>query len=910
MLSLLSFSEVNSQAFIPKRLINVNTSKIGSSARNYTICQNRLFFAGGYGIYYIDSAHNSPVLLLTETKKTIEIIDSLNNKILYTSNNGVLKELWSLSMNGSTEKLYTFLTDENYMANLGRMNTDIVLKISNKYKCLVTSGTASETKYLSSIKAFNPQFPFNFIHCGDSAYFINLNTKNFKFNLFRTNGKDSGTTAFFSTNSQFKNQQIIELKKKGNNLYILSDSAIIRYNFNSKQIRKLCNSINVVRFEPIGNDSLVYISRSIGEKFKLIYIKDTISTTLNSQLSIDSNIKTSELQFNDSLIGLVVKKTSVPSQVGNLTTVNLYNGYTKTIEEIYWLDNRSTPVFFDGKYYYHSLPFSGGKTMLKSYEPSSSTIRNVDNISNSYEMPKIFHSKAFFTTQNDSVGEEIYTISKGQQGIELFADLIRRDMSSDPVSYIRAGEYVFFSAHNPIRRLYRTNLKTLITDSVSIPINVVGLTFNRFSFNDSFLNIVVNNDLNKECLISINTRTKAFKLLTPYYPSNSISFAGKTGNKSLILISMYGLFASDGNACINILSINDKVKASSFPLYYGDNLITFVRYGAGLTKMIISNGTLSGSKMVHDSFAVFNSNANLIKVNQNIIYYFDYQNTRWNIWKFTMSDLKPKQVTNHPNLHNCYDTGYFVNGKMVVFLETISDGYNIYNFDGTDSGLHMIKKISETVSSIYPKAIVHENKIYFHTKPPSQTGATAEIWQSDLTESGTRKIFAETINSDFNLVGFSNSYLVYASENELRYTDNRNTWQVIPTSTNAFRIFDTEIFDSLIFMSIELDSTGMEPYYLKTNKAAHYFKVNSLQISPEISVFPNPFSSMLSIYSKESEIQFCAIYDMIGKTIFESAFERRKNKIELKLPELKSGIYTLQIMLSNGNTLYEQVIKL
>ena len=72
---------------------------------------------------------------------------------------------------------------------------------------------------------------------------------------------------------------------------------------------------------------------------------------------------------------------------------------------------------------------------------------------------------------------------------------------------------------------------------------------------------------------------------------------------------------------------------------------------------------------------------------------------------------------------------------------------------------------------------------------------------------------------------------------------------------------------------------------------------NEFNINTNISIFPNPFTSILNISAKEN-IQNIIIYDISGKMIKSYAIDA--NQIQLDLNSLSKGFYFVKITNKSG----------
>ena len=144
----------------------------------------------------------------------------------------------------------------------------------------------------------------------------------------------------------------------------------------------------------------------------------------------------------------------------------------------------------------------------------------------------------------------------------------------------------------------------------------------------------------------------------------------------------------------------------------------------------------------------------------------------------------------------------------------------------------------------------------------------------------------------------------------INYTYNSNG-QIIRTSTDG-SIYEATRNTSGFIQKIvtQLYDIQSRKYYINTTDtyepACASTSVGSEFLNNKVNLYPNPTNNDVTIEFKNEADAIVNIFDIMGKTVFQEKYENIKN-INLRLSELKSGIYIAQIY-SNNTKLVKKLI--
>ena len=71
----------------------------------------------------------------------------------------------------------------------------------------------------------------------------------------------------------------------------------------------------------------------------------------------------------------------------------------------------------------------------------------------------------------------------------------------------------------------------------------------------------------------------------------------------------------------------------------------------------------------------------------------------------------------------------------------------------------------------------------------------------------------------------------------------------------------------------------------------------------DVSLFPNPASSVLILKSTTSKIISLTIYNSLGQNVEEVLVKNKADQLQLNIDKLETGFYFLEVMTEKGNFL-------
>jgi len=268
----------------------------------------------------------------------------------------------------------------------------------------------------------------------------------------------------------------------------------------------------------------------------------------------------------------------------------------------------------------------------------------------------------------------------------------------------------------------------------------------------------------------------------------------------------YCLFSSDGTTNGTKILNNTFTHINFKPISYNDKVYFGAKTeGESGSSLYVSNGTVESTKkieLVDPSTTTFGPN-NLQIFNNSL-----YMSSSYNLLKLNQNSSKVEKVFDD----NTFGGGYLVYGAdMAIFNDSL--------------------------------AFVLENKDYY----------TKELWISDGTDSGTKKI-------NHDLAGSNIRYI-----SQLTTAENK------------------------LFFSANHDSYGLELFVYSPDNLSKSNEVNLK--NKNTSVFPNPVKNSIS-FDIDEQIISVKIFDIAGNKVFD-----KNNNIDsqLDINFLNSGIYLIKI---------------
>ena len=89
------------------------------------------------------------------------------------------------------------------------------------------------------------------------------------------------------------------------------------------------------------------------------------------------------------------------------------------------------------------------------------------------------------------------------------------------------------------------------------------------------------------------------------------------------------------------------------------------------------------------------------------------------------------------------------------------------------------------------------------------------------------------------------------------------------------------------------------------NVDPNYNSVTVVEENPSFSIYPNPASNQLAVYSKQLTVSTCTITDLTGRILFTETISSSETKIDIS--SLQSGIYFIEVKNANGKSIVKFV---
>ncbi|WP_395052249.1 T9SS type A sorting domain-containing protein [Flavobacterium sp.] len=264
------------------------------------------------------------------------------------------------------------------------------------------------------------------------------------------------------------------------------------------------------------------------------------------------------------------------------------------------------------------------------------------------------------------------------------------------------------------------------------------------------------------------------------------------------------------------------------------------------------------------------------------------------------------QVKLNPNF-------YQVVGDSDVYFNEINDaGFNqIINNNG---GYIQPIQITFKFSDEYLMSFISVRSI------PSMASYATTLYNQLLAYS----IVVNSISYNTTQSDFGNSIEGFASDRLKMNLVNSGNGSYLTTDNNIVQTNNSQL--NTIFQNFNVDK--YENNYIRCNCIINDLKI-ALQNIPEVvantlnvpitgaylnnyefktnktSVYPNPFYTSLTIETNKPIINYF-IYDSLGNEVVTSS---SKNDLDIKLKELSSGFYLLNLLFDNGQSEIKKIIK-
>lgn len=225
--------------------------------------------------------------------------------------------------------------------------------------------------------------------------------------------------------------------------------------------------------------------------------------------------------------------------------------------------------------------------------------------------------------------------------------------------------------------------------------------------------------------------------------------------------------------------------------------------------------------------------------------------------------------------HNNTVFGFLVMDPTMTTPPTNQVTYNNYPYDGTRY-LASYRKEMPNVSDdwfISPKLLLGtQSKFQFRARSLLQVGSL------DLERFN---VMISTTNDD--LSSFTRIGSGYSA----------------PTSWTLYNIDLAAYNNQEVYLAIQCVSTNSSIFMLDAIEVLTNLLDVNTELADDISIYPNPMKDFLRIKTSSLEIQQVAIYNAIGKLIYQ-VNDINANEYNLNTDKLVNGIYFVQVKTANG----------
>jgi len=486
--------------------------------------------------------------------------------------------------------------------------------------------------------------------------------------------------------------------------------------------------------------------------------------------------------------------SSASEMTGSVTsTYFVFVGFTNTTGEELWKS--------DGT--------SAGTIMLKDINPLA-----YSGLSSEDTEFVTFNDKVFFTAENSTYGEELWSTDGTTNGTQIVKDIFPGNYGSTPFKLTLANNYLIFSARESLGGIYSL-WRSDGTSNGTYEIKRIDLSYNPdlnfVPFNNSVYFQGGFNNLNGAELMKTdgtNNGTQVVHDINHVIGSYERSY--QVLNDKLVFVGNDGLngfepFISDGtiNGTRMIKNINPSsssipasLDSKTFFAKAGNNLFFRATNGTNGYEIFKTDGTEAGTVMLKD-IAVGSANSIrketfFMTLNNIVLFEANDQIHGEELWRsdgtengtYLLKDINPgaNHGVTQSNLYynNFNDSNSFIaSQRSYGFLNgylyfVANDGveYSIWKTDGTTGGT--TKAVTMPVATTtMPQIIDSANgKIFFTSRVNNPGGGDIALWATDGTQAGTVRLLTSLTTSAFQFrwATVHNNELYFTSYGSNRYS--------------------------------------------------------------------------------------------------------------------------------------------
>ena len=339
-----------------------------------------------------------------------------------------------------------------------------------------------------------------------------------------------------------------------------------------------------------------------------------------------------------------------------------------------------------------------------------------------------------------------------------------------------------------------------------------------------------------------------------------------------------------------------------------------------------TDGTSAGTYMVKDISAENGSYPSDLKAFGNKVYFNADDGTNgielWATDGTNAGTYMVKNINTGGNGNSIPGDFIDLNGKLLFTAYSSETGREIWTTDGTEAGTKILKDVYEgTENGVIPqfKYIIYNNKLFMTLKDADHGG---EIWSTDGTTEGTQ-LFMDVFPGPVDSMGVTISPMLFQVMGGKLYFRAVNSeefyqlWQSDGTLAGTKKImadpqnpsedalgytpYFTAMGDKLYFTAKYNDS-GYELWTVTADDAMAVADVHKNKFS----VYPNPADDVVNI-TGDDVITSVQIYDYSGKLLLTNPAHSKK--LQLNVSSLSKGNYVVKVVSENKSSSYKIIKK-
>lgn len=373
--------------------------------------------------------------------------------------------------------------------------------------------------------------------------------------------------------------------------------------------------------------------------------------------------------------------------------------------------------------------------------------------------------------------------------------------------------------------------------------------------------------------------------------------------------------------------INPGVNASDPNLFTVSNGFVFFRANDGTdgSELWKTDMTSAGTVLVKDIFPGSQPSVpqNLVDLNNTLYFSANDPTNGVELWKSdgtTANTVLVKDInagtggSMNLSIPKAFFTAF--NNNLYFQATNGTSGYELWKSDGTAAGTTLVKDINSGSGSSNPSGILATSSMMYLVANDGPTGY--EVWTSDGTAAGTTQL-KDISSGSASSTTVTTTFLSDAS-GTVYFAANDAVAGLELWKTNGSAVSTTLAADinpgagnsspanmitsaNILYFSADNGTIGNELYKFGPVSAG-VSEIGSE--NAQVSVYPNPFSTKLSIRVKDNSEYSVKVMNALGEQVISK--EKISRNEALDLSDQANGVYMI-IMSSSTQTLVKKVVK-